>query len=266
MRRARIWLLPCFGCLFGCCPGIAAAEPSSREAGGSYDARSYGALVDRLITSDPQDWCAFGSCPRPAPPEPSGGSAASSYEAYADKVVATDRNHERVGVSVYGWLGMQEFEKLADASTESPELCVRFLSEKKYTKHQRYLAMLSMYKLSIEQHVAFVRNLAALRDRGLISPEELMEGLLPRFSDLVIEQYQNPKIQALLKEIEAQDDFPAEMKTTIRSFRSGQRFAWRRTSEFDRECTRWSEMRSISACVSLATRILRVYAVSWVTW
>jgi hypothetical protein len=160
---------------------------------------------------------------------------------------------------------MQEFEKLADASTESPELCVRFLSEKKYTKHQRYLAMLSMYKLSIEQHVAFVRNLATLRDRGLISPEELMEGLLPRFSDLVIERYQNPKIQALLKEIEAQDDFPAEMKTTIRSFRSGQRFAWRRTSEFDRECTRWSEMRSISACVSLATQILRVYAVSWMT-
>lgn len=52
--------------------------------------------MDRLMTSDPQDWCAFSSCLRPAPPEPSGGSAASHYERYADKVVAMDRNHERV--------------------------------------------------------------------------------------------------------------------------------------------------------------------------
>jgi hypothetical protein len=228
MRRALIWLLLYFGCLFGCCLGTAAAEPSNGSETGAL-------------------------------------SEANRDQAYADKVIAVDRKRELAGVSVYNYFGMQAFEKLADASTESPELCIRFLSEKKHTEHQRYLAMLSVYKLSIEQYVAFVRNLATLRDRGSISPEELMSGVLPRFSDLVIEQYQNPKIQALLKEIEAQDDFPAEMKATIRRFRSGQRFAWRRTSEFDRECTRWSEMRSISACVSLATQILRVYAVSWVT-
>lgn len=213
MRRARIWLLLCFGFLFGCCPVIAAAEPSNGSETGTL-------------------------------------SEANRDEAYADKVLAVDRKRELAGVSVYNYVGMQAFEKLADASTESPELCIRFLSEKKHTEHQRYLAMLSMYKLSIEQYVAFVRNLAALRDRGSISPEELLEGSLPRFSDLVVEQYQNPKIQALLKEIEARDDFPAEMKTTIRSFRSGERFAWRRASEFDRECARWSEIRSISACVS----------------
>ena len=78
-------------------------------------------MVDRLITSDPQDWCAFGSCPRPAPPEPSAGSAASSYEAYADKVVATDRNYERVGVSVYGWLGINNFQQLVDANARNPD-------------------------------------------------------------------------------------------------------------------------------------------------
>jgi hypothetical protein len=222
--------------------------------------------VDRLITSDPQDWCVFGPCPRPAPPEPSGGSAASSYEAYADKAVATDRNYERIGVSVYGWLGINNFQQLVDASVRNPDFCIRFLSDKKRSERQRRIAILAMYKLSIDQHVVFVRNLATLRDRGSISPEELMRGLLPRFSDLVIEQYRNPKIQALLKEIEAQDDIPAEMKTNIRSYRSGQRFAWKRTSEWDRECTRWSEMRSISACASLATQILKAYAIYWVTW
>jgi hypothetical protein len=214
---------------------MAAAEPSSREAGGSYDARSYEGLVDRLITSDPQDWCAFGSCPRPAPPEPSGGSAASSYEAYADKVVATDRNHERVGVSVYGWLGINNFQQLVDASARNPNLCIRFLSEKKYTERQRFLAMLSMYKLSIEQYVAFVGNLATLRDRGLISPEELMSGVLPRLSTrMVFEHYQDKGIQSLLKEIEARDDIGPSSKSEIRSILSGEALEEHRL--FDLEC------------------------------
>jgi hypothetical protein len=235
MRRARIWLLLCFGCLFGCCPGIAAAEPSNREAGGSYDAGSYGALVDRLITSDPQDWCAFGSCPRPAPPEPSGGSAASSYEAYADKVVATDRNHERVGVSVYGWLGINTFQQLVDASARNPDFCIRFLSDKKHSERQRHVAILSMYGLSIDQHVVFVRNLMKLRDQDLISPEELMRGVLPRLSTKwVFEHYQDKGIQSLLKEIEARDDIGPSFKSLISSILSGEALEERRL--FDLEC------------------------------
>jgi hypothetical protein len=231
----RIWLLLCFGCLFGCCPGMAAAEPSSREAGGSYDAGSHEALVDRLITSDPQDWCAFASCPRPATPEPSGGSAASSYEAYAEKVVATDRNQERVGVSVYGWLGINNFQQLVDASTRNPDFCIRFLSEKTYSERQRHVAILSMYGLSIEQHVAFVRNLATLRDRGLISPEELKRGLLPRLATkMVLEHYQDKGIQSLLGEMEARGDIDPSFKSYIRSILSGE--ALLDSRKFDREC------------------------------
>ena len=218
MRRARTWLLLCFGCLLGCCAGIAAAEPSSREAGGSYDAGSYEALVDRLITSDPQDWCAFGSCPRPAPPEPSGGSAASSYEAYADKVVATDRNYERVGVSVYGWLSINNFQQLVEASARNPDFCIRFLSDKKHSERQRHVAILSMYGLSIDQHVVFVRNLAKLRDKALISPEELEYALFPRFSvDMIYENYQDERIRLLLGEIEARDDIRPGLKSEIAS-------------------------------------------------
>jgi len=229
MRHARIWLSLCFGCLFGCCAGIAAAEPSSREAGGSYDAGSYEALVDRLITSDPQDWCAFGSCPRPAPPEPSGGSAASSYEAYADKVVATDRNHERVGVSVYGWLGINNFQQLVDASAKNPDFCIRFLSEKKYTERQRHVAILSMYGLSIDQHVVFVRNLAKLRDKALISPEELEHALFPRFSvDMIYENYEDKRIRLLLGEMEARDDIRPDLKSEIARILSGEALEERR--------------------------------------
>jgi hypothetical protein len=123
-----------------------------------------------------------------------------------------------------------------------------------------------MYKLDVDGYDVLVRKLVELYHSGLVSDRALFSGLLPRFSDHVIEQYRNPKIQALLKELEARDDIPAEIKTTIQSIRSGQRFEWKLTSKFDRECMRWSQMRSIAACVSLATQILRVYAVSWVTW
>jgi hypothetical protein len=221
--------LLCFGCVFGCCPGIAAAEPSSREAGGSYDAGSYEALVDRLITSDPQDWCAFGSCPRPAPPEPSGGSAASSYEAYAEKVVATDRNYERIGVSVYGWLGISNFQQLVDASAGNPDFCIRFLSDKNHSERQRHVAILSMYKLSIDQHVSFVRNLAKLRDQALISPEELEHALFPRFSvDMIYENYQDKRIRLLLGEMEARDDIRPGLRSEIPSILSGEALEERR--------------------------------------
>jgi hypothetical protein len=198
MRRALIWLLLSFGCLFGCCPGTAAAEPSNGSETGSL-------------------------------------SEANRYEAYADKVIAVDRRRELAGVSVYNYVGMPEFEKLVDASTESPELCVRFLSQKKYTEHQRFMAMLSMYKLSIEQHVAFVRNLAKLRDRGLISPEELMHGLLPRLSTMMVyEHYQDKGIQSLLKELEARDDIGPSSKSLISSILSGEALEERRL--FDLEC------------------------------
>jgi hypothetical protein len=198
MRRALIWLLLYFGCLFGCCPGTVAAEPSNGNETGTL-------------------------------------SEANRYEAYADKVIAVDRKRELAGVSVFNYVGMPEFEKLVAASSESPELCVRFLSEKKYTEHQRFMAMLSMYKLSIEQHVAFVRNLATLRDRGLISPEELMSGLLPRLSTMMVfEHYQDKGVQSLLKEMEARDDIGPSSKSLIRSILSGEALEERRL--FDLEC------------------------------
>ena len=235
MRRARIWLLLCFGCLFGCCPEIAAAEPSSRKADGSYDARSDRALLDRLMTSDPQDWCAVSSCPRPAPPESSGSGAASNYEGYADKVVATDQNHERVGVSVYEWLGINSFQQLVDASARNPDFCIRFLSEKKYSERQRHVAILSMYGLSIDQHVVFVRKLMKLRDQDLISPEELTRAMVPRLSTkLVLANYQDEGIQSLLNELEARDDIGPSPKSRIRSILSGEALEERRL--FDLEC------------------------------
>ncbi len=123
-----------------------------------------------------------------------------------------------------------------------------------------------MSKLDVDHYVVFVRKLAKLHHSDLLFGNELDTGIYYRYSDLVLEQYQNPKIQALFKEMAAQEDIPPDIKATIRYIRSGEGFARMRRNDFDRECMRWSEMRSIAACVSLATQILRVYAVSWMTW
>jgi hypothetical protein len=108
--------------------------------------------------------------------------------------------------------------------------------------------------------------LAKLRDEALISPEELQYALFPRFSvDMIYDNYEDKRIRLLLGEIEARHDIPPDLKATIRYVRSGDRFAENRIRDFDRECMRWSQMRSIAACVSLATQILRVDTVSWMT-
>lgn len=199
MWRSLIWLLLCFGCLLGSCPGSVAAEASKGSETGS-----------------PSD--------------------VSGYQAYADKIIAFERSYYAISpVSVYGYLGMESFEKIADASVEHPERCIRFLSDKKYTEGQRRIAFLAMYRLSIDQYVTFVRDLATLRDKGLISPEELKRGLYPRLSvDMVYEHYQDKRIQALLKEMEARDDMSSDDKAEIRSILSGE--ALEERQRFDREC------------------------------
>jgi|ERR1700722_4271043 hypothetical protein len=212
--------------------------------------------------------CAFAPCLNVASAASNGSEASATldedkYRAYVEKIAQAERDTAHVN-KVLEFPEIKSFQELAVAGASNIELCVRFLTEREHADDG--FVIYSMYKLDVEGYDVFVRKLVELHHRGLLSDRGLLMGALPRFSDLVIEQYQNPKIQALLKEIEAQDDIPAEMKATIRSFRSGQRFAWKRTSEFDRECTRWSQMRSISACVSLATQILKVYAVYWVTW
>jgi hypothetical protein len=187
------------------------------------------------------------------------------YRAYVDKIAQATRDSADWIAPQYPPPG-ESFDELAAAGAENIDLCIRYLAESKETGRQSWIAISSMYKLDVDGYDVFVRKLVELHHRGLLSDGELMTGLAPRYSDLVIEQYQNPKIHALLKEMAAREYIPPDVKAAIRYIRSGDGFARKRTNDFDRECMRWSQMRSISACVSLATQILRVYAVSWLTW
>jgi hypothetical protein len=212
--------------------------------------------------------CAFASCLNVASAASNGSEASApldedNYRAYVEKIAKAARDDA-------GWhppKGLprgESFKELAAAGAENIDFCIRYLAE--HRERQRAIAIYSMYKLDVDDYVVFARKLAKLYHTGLLNQFELSDGIHYRYSDVAIEQYNNPKIQALFKEMAAQEDIPPDIKADIRYIRSGEGFAEKRIRDFDRECTRWSQMRSISACVSLATQILRVYAVSWATW
>jgi hypothetical protein len=183
------------------------------------------------------------------------------YQAYVEKIAKAERDAAEV-MKALDYPNLESFQELADAGAANIELCVRALTE----RSDKLFIIYSMYKLDVDGYDAFVRKLVDLHHRGILSDSNLSDGVRPRFSNLVIEQYRNPKIHALLQEMAARDDIPPHLKEQIRYIRSGEGFAERRKRDFDRQCMRWSEMRSIASCVSLATQVVWVYAVSRMTW
>ena len=211
--------------------------------------------------------CAFAPCLNVASAASNGSETSSPldedrYQAYVEKIAKAERDTAHVNKTLEYPL-VKSFQELAAAGAENIELCVRFLT-KEEPEHKGYV-IYSMYKLDVDGYDVFVRKLVELQHRGLLSDGELSRGVRPRFSDLVIEQYQNPKIKALLKEMAAQEDILPDVKADIRYIRSGEGFARKRWDDFNKECASWLQMRSIAACVSLATQVLSVYAVS-LTW
>jgi hypothetical protein len=226
MRRFILYCVLSLGCAFAPCLNVASAASNESEASAPLDE--------------------------------------DKYQAYVEKIAKATRDNAGYRAPQYPPSG-ESFEELAAAGAENIDLCIRFLAESKDTGRQRSIAIYSMYKLDVDDYVVFVRKLAKLYRTGLLFQRGLSDGIY-RYSDLAIEQYNNPKIQALFKEMTAQEDIPPDIKETIRYIRSGEGFAEKRKRDFDRQCMRWSEMRSIAACVSLTTRVLWVYAVSRMTW
>jgi hypothetical protein len=227
MRRFILYVVLSLGCAFAPCLNVAGAASSGSEASPPLDEDKYQAYVEKIAKATRED------ADRIAPQFPPSG---------------------------------ETFDELAAAGAENIDLCIRFLAESKDTGRQRAMAIYSMYKLDVDDYVVFVRKLAKLYHSGLLSQRELSDAIYFRYSHVAVEHYNNPKIQALFKEMAAQEDIPPDIKEEIRYIRSGEGFAEKRKRDFDRQCMHWSEMRSISACVSLATQTLWVYAVSWTTW
>jgi len=153
--------------------------------------------------------CAFAPCLNVASAASNGSETSSpldedKYQAYVEKIAKATRDSADWIAPQYPPPG-ESFDELAAAGAENIDLCIRYLAESKGTGRQRWIAISSMYKLDVDGYDVFMRKLVELHHKGLLSDSELLMGTRPRFSDLVIEQYQNPKIHALLKEMAARE-------------------------------------------------------------
>jgi hypothetical protein len=211
--------------------------------------------------------CAFAPCLNVASAATSGSEASApldedKYQAYVEKIAKAKRDDADRIAPQFPPSG-KSFDELVAAAPENIDFCIRYLMESKESGGQ--IALFSMYKLDVDHYVVLIRKLVKLYHRGILNERQLWGAIYFRYSHVAVEHYNDPKIQALFREMAA-DDFPPSIKEQIRYVRSGEGFARYRRNDFDRECTHWSKIRSISACVSLAAQILRVYAVSQLTW
>jgi hypothetical protein len=228
MRRLILYFLLSLGCAFAPCLTVASAASSGSETSSQLDEDKYQAYVEKIAKATRED--AVSHTPPQYPP--SGES----------------------------------FDELAAAGAENIDFCIRYLTESREPGRQKLIALYAMYQLDVDDYVVLVGKLTKLYHSGLLGPRELSGAIYYRYSLIAVEKYDNPKIQALFKEMAAQEDIPPDIKEKIRYIRSGEGFAEMRKRDFDRQCMRWSEMRSIASCVSLATQVLWVYAVSRMTW
>jgi len=162
--------------------------------------------------------------------EPSGLSEVDDYQAYVNTVAAVDRDDGAV-FSAYDYLSLESFEKLADANVKHPSDCVRFLSEQGHTAHQRFIAILSMYKLGVHEYVAFIQEVLKLRDRSLVSSDEMERSVSPRLSDVIAEHYAEPEVQSTLKQVMIRDDIRPRVKALIAYILSGADIENRRSTK-----------------------------------
>jgi hypothetical protein len=193
MRRFILHFLLSLGCAFAPCLNVASAASNGREASAPLDEDKYQAYVDKIAKATRED------ADRIAPQYPPSG---------------------------------ETFDELAAAGAENIDFCIRYLAENNETWPQRGIALYSMYKLDVDDYVVFVRKLAKLYHSGLLSQRELSGAIYYRYSLVAVEKYNNPKIQALFKEMAAQEDIPPDIKEKIRYIRSGEGFAEMRKRDF----------------------------------
>ena len=171
MRRFILYVVLSLGCAFAPCLNVASAASNESEASAPLDEDKYQAYVEKIAKATRED---AGYHTPPQYP-PSG----------------------------------ETFDELAAFGAENIDFCIRYLAERREPGRQKLIALYSMYKLDVDDYVVFVRKLTKLYHSGLLGPRELSGAIYFRYSHVAGEQYNNPKIQALFKEMAAQEDISA---------------------------------------------------------
>jgi hypothetical protein len=127
-------------------------------------------------------------------------------EAYHRQIVAVAEGWKSV-VQLKSLRSDPAFEALASMASSHINDCVDFLANGNHSLFERDFAILSMYKLQLDDYIAFLREMLGLYHRGQISINELIEAAAPPTTlvpSVTFDNYDNPQVHALLKYIAAQ--------------------------------------------------------------
>ncbi|MGP0057852.1 MAG: hypothetical protein ACLPID_00985 [Beijerinckiaceae bacterium] len=133
-------------------------------------------------------------------------NTADVYAEYANQVVALSKRWERLPTIIGLW-EVPDFDALSSDALAHVDDCIRFLADPKHAGFQKVYAIWSMYKLSLDDYLAFVRKLLDLYNRDPRTGGLLIVALMPNPSivprNQIFDNYNKPEVQALLKDIAA---------------------------------------------------------------
>jgi len=142
---------------------------------------------------------------------------------YAERLVAIDKGLGYIFTSE-ALLHYEPFNELASEGAKNIDNCIQFLATEGYSPELRSMAILSMHNLSLLDYIEFLRGVARLHDRHLVSTHELSVAITPgtfSFGMLLIENYDRREVREVLDEIAARSDVPSTIKSKINNILSG---------------------------------------------
>jgi hypothetical protein len=127
---------------------------------------------------------------------------------------------------------MPEFKQLVSESDGYVEDCVSFLAEPSHTRQQRFIAISSMYNLSLDNLIYFTNRMIDLHDRRLASADEVMEAIFPisglGLPEKVPDNFLNRDVRKLLHRIHDMNDLDSGAKFSIEMILLGVDYALKR--------------------------------------
>ncbi len=130
----------------------------------------------------------------------------------------------------------EPFNNLSSWASDHIDACVEIISDAHPTPRQIEIAILSIHELSVRDYVRFAQKIVDLYDQRLLTYWEFVSAIFPEqsWSAVVIENYDDAEIRALLEKIAVRSDIAPNEKSTITDILSGK--AWEDLQEFRANC------------------------------
>ncbi|MEO8404595.1 MAG: hypothetical protein ABI480_08375 [Chitinophagaceae bacterium] len=142
---------------------------------------------------------------------------------YTATILQIDKKSENSGT----WETLftdKEFIDIYEHSSSYIDSAIRFLTDEKYSLHQKTVCIYSMQRAKLEDYVLILEQCANLFEKEKIPELLLKRAISPTFGKKrpVIENYNDANVKRILESIKGDGKVSQEFKTTIEKILSGE--------------------------------------------